>query len=98
MPDGISAAKLRFIRLRHARPVAEAFSHVRYFIATSNAKKEASKVFLTVRWFGKENRVVATSTTHVKSLAPGGTPPFQTYTDKNPEIVRYEVTIKSVRE
>jgi len=65
---------------------------------TSSAKKEASKVFLTVRWFDKENRVVATSTTHVKSLAPGETLPFQTYTDKNPEIVRYEVTIKSVRE
>jgi hypothetical protein len=55
-------------------------------------------VFLTVRWFDKENRVVATSTTHVKSLAPGETLPFQTYTDKNPEIVRYEVTIKSAHE
>jgi hypothetical protein len=65
---------------------------------TSNAKKEASTVFLTVRWFDKENKIVATSTTHVNNLAPDETLRFQTYTDKNPEIVRYDVTIKSVHE
>jgi hypothetical protein len=65
---------------------------------TSNAKKEAAYVFIVVRWFDKNGKVVAKNDTSVYDLAPGETLPFSVYTDKNPEIVRYDVTIDKAYE
>ena len=62
---------------------------------TSNAKKEASAVFISVRWFDKHNKVVAKDSTYVSDLAPGETLPFHAYTSNNPEISRYDVTVES---
>jgi hypothetical protein len=63
---------------------------------TSHAKKEASTVHISVRWFNKENKVVAKDSTFVSDLAPGETLPFHADTDRNPEITRYDVTVESV--
>jgi hypothetical protein len=62
---------------------------------TSNAKKEASMVRISVRWFNKDNKVVAKDDALVSDLAPGETLPFHAYTDKNPEITHYDVTVES---
>lgn len=62
---------------------------------TSHAKKEASMVSIAVRWFDKNNKVVAKDSTLVSDLAPGETLPFHAYTNKNLEIVRYDVTVES---
>jgi hypothetical protein len=50
-------------------------------------------VFISVRWFDKDNKVVAKDKTYVSDLAPGETLPFHADTEKNPEIVRYDVTV-----
>jgi len=63
---------------------------------TSNAKKEAGTLWIEVRWLDKKGRVVAHDLQDVSHLAPGETLPFRGHTDTSPEIVRYEVTIKSV--
>ena len=64
---------------------------------TSNAKKEASTVYILVRWFDKSRRVVAHYTTIVTDLAPGKTLPFRAFAKKNPDIIRYDVAIERVR-
>jgi hypothetical protein len=64
---------------------------------TSNAKKEASTVYILVRWFDKARRVVAHYTTIVTDLAPGKTLPFRAFAKKNPDIIRYDVAIERVR-
>ena len=63
---------------------------------TSNAAKEAGSVWIAVRWFDKSDKVVAKDSTYVSDLAPGETLPFHAYTEKNPEIKRYDVTIERV--
>ena len=64
---------------------------------TNNAKKEASTVSILVRWFDKSRRVVAHYTTIVTDLAPGETLPFRAFAKKNPDIIRYDVTVDRVR-
>ena len=64
---------------------------------TNNAKKEASTVYILVRWFDKSRRVVAHYTTIVTDLAPGATLPFRAFAKKNPDIIRYDVTVDRVR-
>ena len=64
---------------------------------TNNAKKEASKVYILVRWFDKSRRVVDHYTTIVTDLAPGETLPFRAFAKKNPDIVRYDVTVDRTR-
>ena len=64
---------------------------------TNNAKKEASKVYILVRWFDKSRRVVDHYTTIVTDLAPGETLPFRALAKKNPDIVRYDVTVDRTR-
>ena len=64
---------------------------------TNNAKKEASKVYIFVRWFDKSRKVVDHYTTIVSNLAPGGTLPFRAFAKKNPDIVRYDVMVDRVR-
>ncbi|MBV8215836.1 MAG: hypothetical protein JOZ08_21675 [Verrucomicrobia bacterium] len=62
---------------------------------TSNAKKEATMVRISVRWFDEDNKVIAKDSTSVSHLAPGETLPFHAYTENNHEIVRYDVTVES---
>jgi uncharacterized membrane protein YgcG len=58
---------------------------------TSNAKKEARTVWITVRWLDKNGHVADHYTTHVADLAPGETRPFSThFANKGPEAVRYD--------
>jgi hypothetical protein len=64
---------------------------------TNNAKKEASTVDILVRWFDKSRTVVAHYTTTVTDLAPGKTLPFHAFAKKNPDIIRYDVTVERVR-
>jgi hypothetical protein len=75
---------------------------------TNNAKKEASTVYILVRWFDKARRVVAHNTTIVTDLAPGETLPFRAFAKKNPDFirpfptenpdfVRYDVMVERVR-
>ena len=75
---------------------------------TNNAKKEASTVYILVRWFDKARRVVARNTTTVTDLAPGETLPFRTFAKKNPDFlrpfrtenpdfIRYDVMVERVR-
>jgi len=64
---------------------------------TSNAEKEASTVYILVRWFDKSRTVVAHYTTTVTDLAPGKTLPFRAFAKKNPDIIRYDVTVERVR-
>jgi hypothetical protein len=63
---------------------------------TNNAKKEASTVSILVRWFDKSRRVVDTYTAIVTDLAPGKTLPFRASAKKNPDIIRYDVTVDRV--
>ena len=51
---------------------------------------------IPVRWFDKNDKVIAQDTTYVFNLVPGETLPFHASTDKNPEIARYDVTIQNV--
>lgn len=62
---------------------------------TNNASKEASTVHIAVRWFDKDGKVVAKDSTFVSDLAPGETHPFHAYTNKNPEIERFDATVES---
>jgi hypothetical protein len=62
----------------------------------TNAKREASSVYISVRWFDKNDKVIAKDLASVSDIAPGETLPFHADTQKNPEIKRYDVTIKSV--
>ena len=64
---------------------------------TSNAEKEASTVYILVRWFDKSRTVVAHYTTTVTDLAPGKTLPFRAFARKNPDIIRYEVSVERAR-
>ena len=64
---------------------------------TNNAKKEASTVYILVRWFDKSRRVVAHETTTVTDLASGRTLPFLAFAKKNPDIIRYDVAVERVR-
>jgi hypothetical protein len=64
---------------------------------TNNANKEASTVYILVRWFDKSRRVIAHYTTIVTDLAPGKTLPFHAFAKKNPDIIRYDVTVDRVR-
>ena len=64
---------------------------------TNNAKKEASTVYILVRWFDKSRRVVAHYTTTVTDLAPGETLPFRAFAKKNPDFIRYDVMVERVR-
>jgi hypothetical protein len=64
---------------------------------TNNAKKEASTVYILVRWFDKSRRVVAHYTTTVTDLASGETLPFRAFAKKNPDFIRYDVTVERVR-
>jgi hypothetical protein len=63
---------------------------------TSNAKKEAKQVWILVRWFDENDRVVDDRLINVSALAPGKTLPFSTSTSRNPEIVRYQAFIDRV--
>jgi hypothetical protein len=63
----------------------------------NNAKKEASKVYILVRWFDKSRKVIDHYTTIVIDLAPGETLPFHAFAKKNPDIIRYDVTVDRVR-
>ena len=64
---------------------------------TNNAKQEASTVSILVRWFDKSRRVVDTYTAIVTDLGPGKTLPFRAFAKKNPDIIRYDVTVDRVR-
>jgi hypothetical protein len=64
---------------------------------TNNAKKEASTVSILVRWFDKSRRVVDTYTAILTDLAPGETLPFRAFAKKNPDIIRYDVTVDRAR-
>ena len=64
---------------------------------TNNAKKEASTVYILVRWFDKAKRVIAHYTTNVTDLAPGQTLPFRASAKKHPDIIRYDVMVERVR-
>ena len=63
----------------------------------SNAKKEAKVVWILVQWFDENDNVVDDRLINVSALAPGESLPFSTFTSRNPEIVRYQVTIDRVR-
>jgi hypothetical protein len=63
---------------------------------TNNAKREASSVYISVRWFDKNDKVIAIDLASVSDIAPGETLPFHADTQKNPEIKRYDVTIERV--
>ena len=75
---------------------------------TNNAKKEASTVYILVRWFDKARRVVARNTAIVTDLAPGETLPFRAFAKKNPDFtrpfakenpdfIRYDIMVERVR-
>jgi hypothetical protein len=53
-------------------------------------------VYISVRWFDKNDKVIAQDTAHISDLEPPETLPFHAFTKKNPEITRYDTTIKSV--
>ena len=63
---------------------------------TNNVKKEVVTVYLSVRWFDENDKVIAQSTARVDNLAPGETLPFQASTSKNPEITHYLVSVQNV--